>query len=71
MVSQSINVTERLYEALMNDPRTKNTLIEIAFNQGVVTLAGSVKNHTILKAAEEMAKNQPGVISVINELKVK
>jgi osmotically-inducible protein OsmY len=71
MVSQSINVTERLYEALTNDPRTKDALIEIAFNQGVVTLGGSVKSPTILKAVEEIAKNQPGVISVINELKVK
>ena len=70
MLSQSISVTERLFEALKNDPRTKNVIVDIAVNQGIVTLTGTVKSEAAWKAVEEVAKNQPGVITVINEIKV-
>jgi osmotically-inducible protein OsmY len=70
MLSQSIGLTDKLFEALKNDPRTKDAVVDIAFNQGIVTLSGTVKSHTTMNAVEEIAKKQPGVISVINEVKV-
>ncbi len=71
MVSQNTGVTERLFELLKNDPRTKDAVIDIAFNQGIVTLTGTVKSELIRQATEEIAKDQPGVVTVINEIKVK
>jgi osmotically-inducible protein OsmY len=55
---------------ISNDPRTKNAGIEVASNQGVVTLTGTVKSEAIREAAEDIARRQEGVVTVINELKV-
>ncbi len=71
MLSQNTGVTERLFELLKNDPRTKDAVIDIAFKQGIVTLTGTVKSELIRQATEEIAKDQPGVVTVINEIKVK
>ena len=70
MVSPITNVTERVLAALNNDPRTQDAMVEVAFNQGVVTLAGLVKNAEARDAAEEISRQQAGVVTVINELKV-
>ena len=70
MVSPMTSTTDLVIEALMNDPRTKNAGIEVACTQGVVTLSGTVKSTAIQEAAEEIARGQTGVITVINELKI-
>jgi len=54
----------------MNDPRTKNSIIEVGNNQGIVIMTGTVKTPAISQAAEEIVRSQPGVISVVNELKI-
>jgi len=71
MVSPTSSATERLLEALQNDPQTKDAPIDASFSQGIVTLTGVVKSEKILRAAEEIARSQPGVISVVNEINVK
>jgi osmotically-inducible protein OsmY len=54
----------------MNDPRTKDMVIDVIYNQGAVVLAGTVASPEVAKAAEEIARAQPGVAMVTNELKV-
>lgn len=70
MVTHVPSATERILEALQDDPRTKDALIEVAFGQGVATLTGTVKSEEVRLAAEEIVRSQPSVITVISELKV-
>jgi osmotically-inducible protein OsmY len=57
---------------LMNDPRTRDYCqnIEVAADRGMVTLSGTVPSEQVHQAAEEIARNTQGVISVIDEMKV-
>ncbi len=64
------NLTKQVSEALMKDPRTKGAVIDVGNNHGIVILTGTVKTPAMLQTAEEIAREQPGVISVVNELKV-
>ncbi len=57
-------------QALANDPRTDLAVIDVATQGSVVTLAGKVDDDTIVKAAEQIAKQLEGVTEVINELVV-
>ena len=70
MVTPVSSVVTQIYEHLQRDPRTKSAVIEVSFHQGVVDLSGNVKSVKIAQAAEEIARELPGVISVTNELKV-
>lgn len=58
-------------EALAADPRTGDAVIEVINVNGVITLAGTVQDTSVKQAAEEIARSQPGVISVINALRLK
>ena len=71
MATQLFSVAKQVTDALLNDPRTKKSVIDVAFNQGSVTLTGTVKSAEIIRAAEQIARAQPGVLMVTNELKVK
>ncbi len=62
-------VTKQVTDALMNDPRTKGSVIDVGFNQGIVILTGTVKSMQAAQAAEEIARSVPGVMGVTNELK--
>ena len=64
------SVVKHISEALDQDPRTRKSIIDVGFHQGVVVLTGTVKNHSISQAAVEIARAQEGVLSVQNELKV-
>lgn len=64
------SVVKQISEALAEDPRTRKSVIEVGYRQGVVLLTGMVKSGSIIQAAEEIARAQPGVISVTNELKI-
>ncbi len=70
MVSPITSVTDRVIQAIENDPRLKNAIIEVASDRGIVNLAGTVKSEDARRAAEELARQQPGVVTVINEIKV-
>ncbi|MCL4560847.1 MAG: BON domain-containing protein [Chloroflexi bacterium] len=67
---QLMELVERVTEALLRDPRTRNSVIEVANDRGIVTLKGSVEKEAISQAAEEITREQEGVITVINEIKV-
>jgi osmotically-inducible protein OsmY len=64
------SVADRVADALVSDPRTSHEVVDVVYKQGVVTLAGKVKSQQARLAAEEIARSQDGVISVVNELKV-
>ena len=63
-------LTRSVTKALVQDERTKEAAIEVINQNGILTLKGHVKNDKIRKAAENIAMQQPGVVSVINELKI-
>ena len=70
MVSPMDNLNNQILNALQNDPRTQGSSIEVSSMQGMVTLTGTVKSESIREAAEEIARNQEGVISVVDEIKI-
>jgi osmotically-inducible protein OsmY len=62
---------QRVSNALLEDPRTEEAIIDVANERGIITLTGSVDSEETRQAAEEIARDDQGVISVVNELKVK
>jgi osmotically-inducible protein OsmY len=71
MSTPTMSVTERIQDALAEDSRTRDQVIEVTSQAGVVTLAGEVKSDKIRRAAEEIARSQPGVVTLVNEIKVR
>ncbi|HXF64924.1 MAG TPA: BON domain-containing protein [Caldilineaceae bacterium] len=63
----SRELVNRVSAALAADPRTRDAVIEVIADRGVVTLVGQVKGAETRTAAELVAR-QPGVTAVINEL---
>jgi osmotically-inducible protein OsmY len=70
MDTPASNVTKQISDALYEDPRTRKAIIDVSCNQGIVVLSGMVNSRAVIQAAEEIARSQPGVISVVNELKI-
>jgi osmotically-inducible protein OsmY len=70
MDMQLMEVVDRVMDALMEDPRTQYTKIEVANDRGILTLSGTVDYEYIRRAAEEIARHQEGVLTVINEIKM-
>ncbi len=66
----SDELTRSVTKALVEDSRTKHSAIEVIDQNGILTLKGHVKNDKIRAAAETIAMQQSGVVSVINELKI-
>ncbi|HZD55250.1 MAG TPA: BON domain-containing protein [Anaerolineales bacterium] len=56
--------------ALLEDPRTEDAIIDVANDRGIITLTGTVASEEIRQAAEDIARDNQGVITVVNELKV-
>lgn len=63
-------LSNRISQALLNDQRTSEAVIEVTAQQGVIILSGVVDSEDTRHAAEEIARSQPEVISVINELTI-
>jgi osmotically-inducible protein OsmY len=70
MDSTVSTVIRQISDRLTHDPRTRKAVVDVAYNQGVVVLTGSVPSRDTLKAAEEIASAQAGVITVVNELRI-
>jgi osmotically-inducible protein OsmY len=70
MVTRSTELADRVSQALMDDERTREALIDVVNNQGVVTLSGVVKSHEMRDVAEQIVRQQQGVITVVNDLKI-
>jgi osmotically-inducible protein OsmY len=63
-------VSDRVLEALQSDRRTREGMIDASFANGALTLSGTVDSHQMRAAADEIARRQDGVVTVINDLKV-
>lgn len=61
---------QRVANALLEDPRTEEAIIDVANDRGIITLTGTVDSEETRQAAEKIARDAQGVISVVNELKV-
>lgn len=61
----------RLLKALAAHPVTNTAIIELINENGVITIIGEVDNLEVRQAVREVVENQPGVLSVVNNLKVK
>jgi osmotically-inducible protein OsmY len=70
MVTQAASLNDRVLGALQNDPRLKNAVIEASSLGGIITLTGIVRSEKERQTAEEIARGQEGVLSVLNEIKV-
>ncbi|HLF89460.1 MAG TPA: BON domain-containing protein [Anaerolineales bacterium] len=64
------SVSERVIQALQDDPRTREGIMDVVNEQGLITLTGTVSSQEMRQAADEIARRQEGVITVINDLKV-
>lgn len=61
----------RITAALADDQRTALVPIEVIVDRGIVTLKGTVPTPAIRAAAETIARCQPSVVTVINELEIR
>ncbi len=68
--SSTLMVVKQISDQILTDPRIKGSVIDVGFSRGIVLLTGTVKSTQAARAAEEIALQQPGVLSVTNELKV-
>jgi osmotically-inducible protein OsmY len=68
---QASEAVNRVTEALLRDPRTQGSLIDVSDQGGVVTLSGMAPSQVAKEAAEEVALQQQGVLAVINELSIR
>lgn len=66
----SFDVVNRVVEALKENPQTEKARIDVAHERGVVSLRGTVRSNAQRELAEEIARQQDGVITVINEISV-
>ncbi|MDX9992790.1 MAG: BON domain-containing protein [Anaerolineales bacterium] len=69
-MTPSKDLTQNILTALRNDPHTKDEVIEVVETAGTVTLSGYVKDVETRERAEKIARQDSGVLSVINELVV-
>jgi osmotically-inducible protein OsmY len=64
-------IREKVEDALSGDPRTQDAAIEVLNENGVVTLGGTVPERETSTAAESIAEQVDGVVSVVNEIQVR
>lgn len=65
-----LDLNDRLLKALAASPQTRDAVIEIINENGLITLAGEVDTPETRQAIRQTVSNQPGVISVVNNLKI-
>lgn len=63
-------VATRVNVALLRDPRTNRSAIDVRNVRGIVTLSGTVASEDVRQAAVQIALAQQGVAIVINSLAV-
>lgn len=70
IVNRELELNDRLLKALAVSPQTKDAVIEIINENGFITLTGEVDTPETRQAIRQVVANEPGVISVINNLKI-
>jgi hyperosmotically inducible periplasmic protein len=63
-------LTARVKTALIKDPKVKASEVDVHTYQGKVTLAGVVDNAAMMRRAEQIARDTPGVKSVESTIQV-
>lgn len=61
---------ENIIAALENDMHIDTSDISVEVNYGKVTLTGTVFSRGMLRAVSECVHNVPGVVELINDLKI-
>lgn len=70
-MNQSISdLRNQVQEAFLEDDLSQDFGIEILDSNGVITLRGAIPNRDARDRAEAVARDVPGVITVINEIDV-
>ena len=64
------DLEELVSEALLITDNIRQAVIEIEHDEGVITLKGTVETEHDRMAAEALARQQVGVIEVINRLRI-
>ena len=64
------SITARVKTVLLNDTQVAATKIDVASNQGVVTLSGSVRSKAEETRAVELARGVQGVREVRSQLQI-
>lgn len=64
------DLQQRVQEAILHDPRTKDHEIEVLDENGIIKLKGEVSHPEISEAAESIVEEVYGIGRVINELHV-
>jgi uncharacterized protein YrrD len=71
LLNEKLVIADEVLDALAEDPRTASSVIEVIYDQGVITLIGEVESELAHGAAEEIAHRHRGVMSVVNALEVR
>ena len=69
-INNDMEFNLRLLKVLATHPETRTAVIEVVNQNGLITLIGEVDSQEARQTAKKIIANQPGVISVINNLKV-
>lgn len=69
-LDETLAIVDEIYDALAEDPRTSSSVIEVVYDQGVVTLSGEVESTHAHLAAEQIAHRHPRVVAVVNALEI-
>ena len=70
ILSKDEDLRMKISNALAEHSDTGEAAIEVINENGIITLMGTVDNVQIRQTAAMIAAQQPGVLSVINSLKV-
>lgn len=63
-------LAKEITKALMKDERTRDSIIEVIDENGVITLTGTATSREAADHAQNIARRQPNVISVSSDLHV-
>ncbi len=70
MIGVDSEVATRVMVALLRDPQSSASVIEVSNERGAVTLSGTVLSEEARRAVEETVCQQEGVVTVVNDLRV-
>ena len=70
MANMHSELAVALSEQLQRHSHTADSQIEIIDNNGVVTLSGTATSNKARAAAAQIVLNQPGVLSIINDIEI-
>ena len=64
------NIEDLVCEALLMTHHMRQAIIEIEHNEGIITLKGTVQSKKDKLTAEALARQQEGIVDVINKLRI-